>query len=138
MANFKKLKSSRVAARGWVTRSSKSLLALLDKPKSDVSCLELEDAIEELDKRLSTLDDIQSSLEAEISDSEELEKDIEDSFEFHTKARLSKVQAADRLAAMVRDVQSPKQSSSGSVSSNSSCSASVRLPKLELPNLKAS
>ena len=91
MADFKKLQRSRIAARGSITRSSKSLLALLDKPKSDVSCLELEDAIDDFDKRLSTLDDVQSSLEVEITDSDELETDIEDAFEFRTNARLSRV-----------------------------------------------
>ena len=37
---------------------------------------------------------------------------------------------------MARDGQSPKQTSSGSVASNSSFSASVRLPRLELPKFK--
>ena len=67
MADLEKLHKSRASARGWLTRSSKGIKALLDKPNSDLSCIELEDALDEFDKRMSTLDDLQSSYKLEIA-----------------------------------------------------------------------
>ena len=56
---------SRMAARGWVTRASRKLDKLCNV--RDIDNLELRDAIEELDKRLETLDNAQSVVELELT-----------------------------------------------------------------------
>ena len=71
-----KLRKSRTAARGWVTRSSNALLAMLNDP-STLTKVELQDAMDDFDRRLATLDDVQSNLELEMNDSRDLEQDIE-------------------------------------------------------------
>ena len=49
---------SRMAARGWVTRASRKLDKLCNV--RDIDNLKLRDSIEELDRRLKTLDNAQS------------------------------------------------------------------------------
>ena len=57
--NDKQLERRRVASSDWVTRTSNAVADLVAKP--DVTTLELEDAIEDSDRRLAGLDDTQSS-----------------------------------------------------------------------------
>ena len=52
---------SRVAARGWATRASRNVESLCKT--AGVGKVELSDAMDEFDKRLNTLDSIQSRLE---------------------------------------------------------------------------
>ena len=47
---------SRTAARGWVTRASKSLETLCSKPVESIDRILLTDGIDEFDKRLENLD----------------------------------------------------------------------------------
>ncbi|KAK7071213.1 hypothetical protein SK128_008566, partial [Halocaridina rubra] len=106
MVNIEKLEKSQVSARGWVTRASKILKAMLDEPKSDLSCSELGDALDEFDKRMSTLDDVQSSYELDIDDPEKLDKEIDLAFHLRYEARQWRVKAAQPMAEMVKEEQS--------------------------------
>ena len=130
-----KLKKTRSSARGWTTRSSNALEALL--AGSSASRIELEDAIEDFDKRLASLDEAQAALELEIDDTKELEFDIDDADKFRRQARIPRVKAAQRLVDMVKAEQ-PETSRSHSSGNDSggSLSSKVRLPRLELPKFK--
>ncbi|KAK7072445.1 hypothetical protein SK128_024235, partial [Halocaridina rubra] len=134
---IEKLEKSRATACGWVTTTSRDLRAMLDKPKFDVSCIELEDELDESDRRISTLDDVQSSYELEIDDPEKLDKEIDLAFHLHHETRQWRVKDAQLLAEMVKGELSNNQTSQGSdfggSSNKSNAPASVRLPKLELP-----
>ncbi len=58
----------RTNARGWVTRQSNALKALLDQPS--ISKFELRSAIETFDRRLSTLDERQAELEVLVDETD--------------------------------------------------------------------
>ena len=130
-----RLTKSRAAARSWVTRSSKALAALL--ANQDATDIELQDAVDDLDKRLGSLDEAQSLLELEIDDAQELEVDIEEADKFRRMSRAVRIQAAQRLVDLRDSNQSnnrPNNSESGSGDSLSNRpKVAVRLPKLELP-----
>ena len=125
-----KLWKGRAAARGWVKRSSNALLALLNDSK--VSKGELQDAVDEFDRRLATLDEAQSNLELEINDSKELEDDIEYADKFWREVRAPRIKATQRLIDISKDDERSTRSSDNS-SVDSLCNVNVRLPKLELP-----
>ena len=122
-----KLRKSRSAARGWVTRASKALMEVLNNP--ELTKVELQDAMDDFDKRLATLDEVQSSLELEIGDVQELENDIEYADLFRREVRVSRVQATQRLLDLEKRERPPSESGSTETVSLSN----VRLPKLELP-----
>ena len=117
---------SRMAARGWVTRASRKLDELSNV--RDIDNLELRDAIEELDKRLETLDNAQSVVELELT-VEQLEEDIIVASEFRDKARVPRMRATKMMAARV-PARAPSEQDSVSVVS---AAVEAKLPKLELP-----
>ena len=129
-----KLRKSRTAARGWVTRSSNALLAMLNDP-STLTKVELQDAMDDFDRRLATLDNVQSNLELEINDSKDLEEDIEYADKFRREVRAPRIQATQRLVDLSKDEsdRSSRPTSSGSVDSSGNVGLHVKLPKLELP-----
>ncbi|XP_066946056.1 uncharacterized protein [Macrobrachium rosenbergii] len=122
----RKLRKSRSAARGWMTRSSNALMDLLGD--RELSKVELQDAVDDFDRRLAHLDEVQSALELEIGDSQDLE-DIEYADKFRRQVRVPRIQAAQRLLAMEKLKKPPSES--GSADSLGQCN--MRLPKLELP-----
>ena len=122
-----KLRKSRSAARGWATRSAKALELLLDNP--EVTRVELQGAVDEFDRRLATLDEVQSTLELEISEPSELEKDIEYADQFRRQVRAPRVQATQRLL----DPEKTRTPSESGSSVDSLRLSNVRFPKLELP-----
>lgn len=126
-----KLGKSRFSAKGWTTRSSNALQLLLAQPC--VSRIELEDAIEDFDKRLATLDEVQAAIELEIVDSEKLEVDIDVADKYRREARVPRVQAAQRLVDIMKDEPGKTPSNSSGDDCGGSLSSSVRLPRLELP-----
>ena len=81
-----------IASKGWVVRATKSLNELLEKP--DITVVALNDAIDELDKRLASFDDIQSELELTIETEEALLDCVNKAADFREKARVSRVNAA--------------------------------------------
>ena len=81
----KTVERRRAAARGWVSRSVKALKELL--ADDDVGRVTLKDAIDDLDRRLASLDDAQSSVELLISDPKKLEEDIDEADQFRRQVR---------------------------------------------------
>ena len=115
-----------MATRGWVTRASRKLDELCNV--RDIDNLELRDAIEELDKRLETLDNAQSVVELELT-VEQLEEDITVASEFRDKAHVPRMHATKMMAERL-PVRAPSEQDSVSVVS---AAVEAKLPKLELP-----
>ncbi|KAK3889708.1 hypothetical protein Pcinc_006274 [Petrolisthes cinctipes] len=105
MADDDKQMERRAANRGWVTRTSNALADLVAKP--DVTTLELEDAIEEFDRRLAALDDTQSAVVMRIVEPDKLETDIEDADRFRRQVRCHRVQASQKLADLLTKTGPP-------------------------------
>ena len=119
----------RAAARGWLTRSSRALEALVvRKADGDVDSAVITDAIDEFDKRVETLDQAQTEVEMAI-DEVELEEDIAAAWDFREKCREPRVEAGRLLVKVSRD----RLSEHGSVSTTAG-SREASLPKLELPS----
>ncbi|XP_066956313.1 uncharacterized protein [Macrobrachium rosenbergii] len=95
----------------------------------EVSKVELQDAVDDFDRRLAHLDEVQSALELEIGDPQDLEEDIEYADKFRRQVRVPRIQAAQRLLAL--EILEKPPSESGSADSLAQCN--VRQPKLELP-----
>ena len=121
-------RKTRVAARGWTTRAS-TKLSVITRTKT-VTCIELNFEIEQYDKRLNALDDVQSAVEREI-DVEYLEADIDEAAIFSDKVFEARVQAATRLATMAN--QTPTEAPSEASGTGNTSTTEARLPKLELP-----
>ncbi|XP_066961178.1 uncharacterized protein [Macrobrachium rosenbergii] len=122
-----KLRKSRSAASGWMTRSSNALMDLLGD--REVSKVELQDAVDGFDRHIAHLGEVQSALELEIGDPQDLEEDIEYADKFRRQVRVPRIRAAQRLLALEKLEKPPSES--GSADSLGQCN--VRLPKLELP-----
>ena len=124
MAEEEKLKvlmKSRSAARGWMTRASRRLESILNTDPVDI--VELQDAVEEFDKRLANLDEVQTDVELQIPE-EQLDDDVERASDFREEIRRNRIRATKKLADdSVNDIDSVK-------SNNAS---NVKLPRLELP-----
>lgn len=61
---MEKLKKLRTTCRGWVTRASKMLGDTREAPAPSISQIEF--AVQEFDKRLAKLDEVQEALEVEV------------------------------------------------------------------------
>ncbi|XP_066987482.1 uncharacterized protein [Macrobrachium rosenbergii] len=122
-----KLRKSHSAARGWLTHSSNALMDLLGD--RELSKVELQDAVDDFDRRLAHLDEVQSTLDLETDDSQDSEEDIEYADKFWRQVRVPRIQATQRLLAQEKLEKPPSES--GSADSLGQCN--VRLPKLELP-----
>ena len=94
----------------------------------DIDHLELRDDIEELDKRLETLDNAQSVVELELT-AEQLEEDVIVASEFRDKARVPRMRATKMMTARL-PARAPSEQDSLSVVS---AAVEAKLPKLELP-----
>jgi hypothetical protein len=103
-----------------------------------VDLQELETKVEELDRRLSLLDQAQSAFELEIEDPSDLEADLNEAFEI----RESVIDLRLRASKLLRKDKDKPGSEDGSSSHSRACShisqhsesPSVRLPKLDLPH----
>lgn len=134
MAEKEQLERGRAAARGWCTRASKALQTLLELPTG--SRVQLEDAIADLDKRLDTLDRVQAEYELTISDPELLEADLDKADSLRSGVRAVRVQAGELLAKLDKTAVHEGSGSSEDKSASASAvstSASVNLPRLDLP-----
>lgn len=131
----KQLERKRAAARGWTTRSSKALSALVNK--AEVTKMELEDAIGDFDRRLAALDDVQSEVELAFSEPDKQDEDIEAADHFRRQVRGPRVQAAQKLADLLAQTDPLGESAQGSVKESSvSVTSNVRLPRIELPKFR--
>ena len=76
------LSRSRAACRGWVTRECKNLATTLEDPELNV--VKLSAAMDEFDKRLTNLDDVQSRYELSLEDEDAILNDITTAADFET------------------------------------------------------
>ena len=119
---LERLKRGRTAARGWATRANKSLAEVLSA--EDLDLFELKEALKECEKRLSALDDVQTSIELETEESE-LGQVIEEAAIFR-ELIVKNIRAASRK--LLNANEGDNDGASGSASS-----PGLRLPRLDLP-----
>ena len=122
MADLKTLKRACAVARGWVTRSVKTIQALDEKAADRV---DVEEAIADFDARLVTLDEAQRAVEMELPDAD-LDADLNDAGVFRDKAKTARKKASRLLLKL-----SPVIENESAVSENGQ--QALKLPKLELP-----
>ena len=112
-----------------IVSPAKALTSLLGNP--EVSKLELEDAVEDFDRRLQALDDAQAAVESGICDADQMEADIEAADQFRRQVRRCRLQAVQALDKMARtDTGEGNHSEFGS---SDSVLGNVKLPRIELP-----
>ena len=120
------LSLSRAACRGWVSRECKNLATTLEDPELNV--VKLSAAMDEFDKRLTNLDDVQSRYELSLEDEDAILNDITTAADFRDSARKVRTLAADKFKELSGDSDNK---SAAHVSSFSR--TDVKLPKLNLP-----
>ena len=89
MSSLEELRRARIAARGWLKRSSVKLEQTIES-KSDL--VELECALEEFETRLSNVDSIQEKIEL-LLDEDSIEEDVCKAAEVRERALECKVLA---------------------------------------------
>ena len=120
------LSRSRAACRGWVTRECKNLATTLEDPELNV--VKLSAAMDEFDKRLTNLDNVQSRYELSLEDEDAILNDITTAADFRDSARKVRTLAAEKFKELSGD---SNNKSAAHVSSFSI--TDVKLPKLNLP-----
>ena len=120
------LSRSRAACRGWVTRECKNLATTLEDPELNV--VKLSAAMDEFDKRLTNLDDVQSRYELSLENEDAILNDITTAADFRDSARKVRILASEKLKELSGD---SGNKSAAHVSSFSM--TDVKLPKLNLP-----
>ena len=120
------LSRSRAACRGWVTWECKHLAATLEDPELNV--VKLSAAMDEFDKRLTNLDDVQSRYELSLEDEDAILNDITTAADFRDSARKVRTLATEKFKELSGDSDNK---SAAHVSSFSM--TDVKLPKLNLP-----
>ncbi|XP_068235740.1 uncharacterized protein [Palaemon carinicauda] len=124
---MEQLHRAKAAAEGWVTRVSNRIEDLLVRDPPPTSC-DLIEALEEMDKRLFKLEEVQDKLEM-LLEPEELENYLEQADRARLRARQTRLRCANRL----KDISAAGISDDDRGSSASTASIHARLPKLELP-----
>ena len=120
------LSRSRAACRGWVTRECKNLATTLEDPELNV--VKLSAAMDEFDKSLTNLDDVQSRYELSLEDEDAILNDITTAADFRDSARKVRTLATEKFKELSGD------SGNKSATHVSSFSVTdVKLPKLNLP-----
>ena len=122
---MEQLQKAMAAAEGWLTRVSKKMESLLvrDPPPTPS---ELVEALEEFDKRLARLEEVQTQIELEI-DPDQLESYLDQADATRQKARQTRLLCANRL----KEISAPDKDKDSTDSEAPSVQA--KLPKLELP-----
>lgn len=122
MENKEVLKRARAAARGWLTRSIKSLSDTLEDMRDKY---DIETGLEDLNKRISGLEEAQGQYEISCEE-DDIEQAIEEVASEINKALVLRSQANRTLA------QYEAEDDRSSVSSAGRAGQTVKLPKLEL------
>ena len=122
-------KQARISARGWAMRTSKVITRVLTiQGDEEVDLHLLQYAVDEFDKRLTSLGSCQADFEVTIEDEKELFLDIESAAEYRDGIRKPRIIASKILADSAREsVESLK-------SESVSRTDSAKLPKLTLPH----
>ncbi|KAK3892369.1 hypothetical protein Pcinc_003777 [Petrolisthes cinctipes] len=123
MDGMEKLQKAPAAAQGWLTRVCTKMEGLLGKSPPATSS-ELVEVLEEFDKRLTRLEEVQSDIELELRP-EALDEYLDKADEARQRAKHMRLLCADKL----------KELTVGDKVDSVSTIASLhaRLPKLELP-----
>ena len=127
--NLKKAIKHRTALRGWVTRHSDTLKALIEQ-KPPCSLVELSDSMEQFDSYMSKLDEAQSDVEVLIADEFQLNEDVQNAADFRDNARKPRIRATALYQTLnsATNGRAPSTSSAPSVTS-----PEAKLPKITLP-----
>ena len=120
------LSCSRAVCRGWVTRECKNLATTLEDP--ELNAVKLSAAMDEFDKRLTNLDDVQSRYELSLDNEDAILNDIAAAADFRDSARKVRTLATEKFKELSGDSDNK---SAAHVSSFSM--TDVKLPKLNLP-----
>ena len=133
MADLETAKSTRSAAKGWVTRCMRNLEAfVLLGAQGNCDVFELEAAIEDFNKRLDVLDEAQYAVEAALPE-DVLEQDIANSADYREAAVRVKVKAIRLLSSMRSDSDGSQSGHRSTGSMYQDEYQDVRLPKINLP-----
>ena len=95
------LSRSRAACRGWVTRECKNLATTLEDPELNV--VKLSAAMDEFDKRLTNLDDVQSRYELSLENEDAILNDITTAADFRDSARKVRTLATEKFKELSGD-----------------------------------
>ena len=123
---FEELSRSCAACRGWVTRECKNLATTLEDPELNV--VKLSAAMDEFDKRLTNLDDVQSRYELSLEDEDAILNDITTAADFRDSARKVRTLASEKFKELSGDSGNKSATHVSSFSMTD-----VKLPKLNLP-----
>ncbi|KAK8375176.1 hypothetical protein O3P69_019931 [Scylla paramamosain] len=115
---------------GWVTRTSQALSEVLAQPTPTLS--EMEYAIQEFDKRLAKLDEVQEELEGEV-EAEELDQELDEAHAFRQESMKPRLLAEDKIRKLAAAAPGGSPVPSSVSGSQDSEAVNVKLPKLELP-----
>jgi len=128
MTELEGLKSSRRGLRSKITVAGKTLVSVASK--KPLNKVRIQDAIDEFDRYLSSLDEVQTKIELDkgIGD---MDKEVEDALEYRQKAREPRLAACEVLAQLEQESSQHRRDSKGS---DSTPRLDVRLPKLVLPS----
>ena len=133
---MERLQKSRMAQRGWVTRSSSALAGLLADENTSEADLLIE--LEHFKIRLAKLDEVQSNLELEL-DVSELEEDILEADTFRRQALKVRVEVEARLQELrqAKETEAIKnttvQAADDVMSISSTSVRNPSLPKIQIP-----
>ena len=119
------LPKARAATQGWVVRTSNKLRDLCDVREPNL--LQIQDCVDEFDRRLYRWDGLQSDIELELPTEIEIEAEIEKAGEYSDRVRIPHLHAAKLLTDASADLHK-----SDSVASSAK-QIDVKLLKLELP-----
>ncbi|KAK3870957.1 hypothetical protein Pcinc_023865 [Petrolisthes cinctipes] len=123
MDGMENLQKAQAAAQGWLTRVCTKMEGLLVKSTPATSS-ELIEVLEEFDKRLTKLEEVQSDLELELRP-EALDEYLDKADEARQRAKHMRLLCADKLKELTLDDKVDSVSTIASLH--------ARLPKLELP-----
>ena len=116
----------RAACRGWVMREYKNLASTLEDPELNVVTLSA--AIDEFNKRLTNLDDVQSWYELSLEDEDAILNDITTAADFRESARKVRILATEKSKERSGDSDNKSATHVSSFSITD-----VKLPNLNLP-----
>jgi hypothetical protein len=128
VADINTIRRTRSAAQGWVTRSIGNLKDILRGGEDKFS---VHEGLNDLDKRLTALEEVQTLYESAVK-AEELTEAIDEIAPTFRGASKLKAEAMRYLATLDGAANMDRDS----VTSAGSSSANVKLPKLELPHFE--
>ena len=120
------LSRSRAACRGWVVWECKNLATFLEDQELNV--FKLSAAMDEFNKRLTNLDDVQSQYELSLEDEDAILNDITTAADFRDSARKVRTLATEKFTELSGDSENKSATRVSSFSITD-----VKLPKLNLP-----